>query len=205
MLCAQLVQHLRHLNKGPVAFYICSLRTNKQYGLDQALRSIAARLVQHSHDHAFFVYREYIIKGIAPSISVLKQLIPVLLSGMPGCRLIIDGLDECTRVEQEEMLKVILPFATGKTTSTNCKIAMFSQDTDYIRRTLKKHTCISLNDEVVFVDDSIKSFVQHELAELRLSLDDMVIPDDVIMTIEQMIISKAKGKWCPNSASHYPC
>lgn len=194
MLCAQLVQHLRHLNKGPVAFYICSLRTNKQYGLDQALRSLAARLIQHSRDHAAFVYRDYVLKGISPSVSVLKQLIPILVSGMPGCRLLIDGLDECTRAEQEEMLKVIMPFAVGKPAGTNCKIVIFSQDTDYIRRTLKRHTSISLGDQSIFMEDSIKSFVQHELGELRLNLDDMVIPDDVMTAIEQEIISKADGK-----------
>lgn len=179
-----------------MAFYICSLRTNRQYGLQQALRSIAAKLIHHSRNRAAFVYNDYVLQGTTPSVSVLKQLIPHLLSGMPGCRLLLDGLDECKQAEQEAILKVILPFVLGKPTgsSTNCKLAIFSQDTGYIRSMLKKYTCISLADQSHVLEESIKSYVQHELADLRLALDDMEIPDSIMETMQQTIISKADGE-----------
>jgi hypothetical protein len=142
------------------------------------------------------VYNDFVLQGATPSISTLKQLVPLLLSAMPGCRLLIDGLDECKQSEQEAMLKVILPFVLGRptSTSTNCKLAIFSQDTGYIQRMLKKHTCISLADQSQYLEESIKKYVQHSLADLRLVLDDMEIPDSVMDTIQRTIISKADGE-----------
>jgi hypothetical protein len=195
VLYAQLVRHLQRLDQTAVAFYICSLRTSRQYGLAEALRSIAAQLVRHNRDRAVFVHSDYVLKGTTPSISVLKQLVPCLLSGMPGCRLLVDGLDECIQAEQEEMLKVLLPFAVSKSIGTKCKLAVFSQDTGYIRRMLRCHTCVFLADQSHALEYSIKAYVQHEIAGLQSGFDDMEVSDDLLETIQRTIVSKADGRW----------
>ena len=194
VLCAQVVRHLQAEKKSTVAFFICNFRRNDLNTCSHFLRVIAAQLVKKNQAFVGLVYDDYVMQGLTPSKRYLKPLIQTLLSGLPSTRIIVDGLDECTDEEQKEILSAISKLVDMNTNSTACKGAIFSRDVAVISKALKKSSAIRLSDEATAIEQSIKSFVHHEIEDMRSSLDDSSVDGGVFETIEHNIVAKADGK-----------
>lgn len=194
VLSAQLIRQLQSEKRTASAFYICSFQTHGDNSCSEILRAIATQLVRQSPDLSAYVYDEYILKGQSPSKSTLKHLVPMLLSGFPATRIVIDGLDETSEREQKEILSILVPFGNSAG-GHECKIAIFSRDIPLIRKAIKKQPALCLRDEDASVNRSIQAYVHDEMHILRNNLDDSFVPEAVLEAIEQKLVAKADGTY----------
>lgn len=199
VLCARLIRHLQKEQSSVAAFFVCNFRTGHLNTCSNLLRIIAGQLIKQRQDLAGLVYEQYILKGCSPSKKSLKDLIQILLSGVCSARLIVDGLDECTDEEQREVISAIRFLTENNPSSIDCKAIIFSRDIPTISKGLKKSAKISLKEEVAAVESSIKTYVHHDIHEIRDELDEFADDFHLLDEIERKIVTKADGTKRPSS------
>jgi hypothetical protein len=159
----------------------------------QVLKSLTAQLLRHNQDLSSYIYDEFILKGLTPSVQNLKQILANLLSSVKGPRIIIDGLDECEDAEQKVVLRDILPYASSGVSGVACKILIASRDVRYITTVLSKGLTLSLNDESNSINAAIQSFVHQRILEMYEKFQDLEVDERVIFGIEKEIVTKSEG------------
>ena len=193
VLCAQLIRHLQAEKACTVAYFVCNFRSTGLNICSNVLRAVVCQLIKQKQDLVGYIYDENVVKGLSPSKSNLKRMLPMLLSGISSARIVLDGLDECADEEQREILSTLTSLVKKASTSIQCKVAIFSRDIPALGMTLRKYPTVSLKDEVFAVEASIKAFVHHEVQEMRKDIDDTFVGEEVFNRIEQKIVAKADG------------
>jgi hypothetical protein len=109
---------------------------------------------------------------------------PQLLEIIAYTRIVVDGIDECSKENQKAILKELRVVCTGLT--TRCKVLFSSRREALIREQLSKQPQISLDGRKE-VDCDIRSFVRYNIAQLRTS------DQDLLDKIESILVEKANG------------
>ena len=151
------------------------------------MRSIAAQLLQSNWDMVAYVYRTYVESVWDPSIKRMKNLIREILSGIRACRIVLDGIDECSIDQQKEIISTFLSLQDGA--SDSCKI-LFScrNDESHIKRLLSRKTIIQLKGQT---DDAIALYVDYKVSELSQSFEGL--ERELLDKIKQRVRVEAKG------------
>jgi len=110
--------------------------------------------------------------------------VPQLLEIIAYTRIVVDGIDECSKENQKVILKELQLVCTGLT--TRCKVLFSSRKEVLIREKLSKQPQISLDGRQE-VDCDIRSFVRYKIAKLRTS------NQDLLDRIESILVEKANG------------
>jgi hypothetical protein len=115
----------------------------------------------------------------------LRILIPQLLEIIAYTRIIVDGIDECTKENQKAILKELENSCTGP--SIRCKVLYASRKEVHIYKKLSEQPQISLDGRQE-VDWDIKSFVSYKMSKLQ------AFDQELLMNIESMLVEKANGE-----------
>jgi hypothetical protein len=148
----------------------------------------------HDRSLGTYVCHEMIQQGSMPSKKTLTTLLPTLLSAFAGSRIVIDGLDELPGPEVKDVLATLSSLVTGSSTSSDGKLMVFSRNIISIRNGLRKATGVNLSNERDAVDQSISSYVRHELQLLRLDLPCDRVSEQMYEDTEQKMSFRADGK-----------
>ena len=156
------------------------------------MRNIAAQLLQSNWDVITYVHRTYVESIWDPSTKRMKSLMREILSGLGACRIVIDGIDECSNDQQKEIISNFLSLQDGA--SDSCKI-LFScrNDESHIKRLLSRKTIIQLRGQT---DDAIALYVDYKVGELSQSFEGL--EQNLLDKIKQRVRSEAKGTLCPS-------
>ena len=88
-------------------------------------------MLRYDLDLAPLIFDRYVSQSLLPSRSQMRQIIPILISAFHSVRIVIDGLNECDKETQKEVLAEILLLPISKA-STTCKVLISSQDVNQI-------------------------------------------------------------------------
>lgn len=194
MLSSMIIRFLQQDKHSVVLYYFCNYYSTSFNRSSHILRSLVAQLLRSNRELSAYVYDEYICQGLASSVPQLKKLIPTLLLSIPSVRIVIDGLDEFERKDQNQILNDVLPFASPSDIGAVCKVLISSRDIYPISKHLSKRSTISLNKERAFINAAIQSFVQHSFVDIRQKLDDMNVDSSITSEVERDLIEKADGE-----------
>lgn len=187
MACSQLVDHLDEPSNLQCAFYFCNFCPDDSDTCVLIIRSIAAQLLRTQPDIVTYVHRTYVDVTQITSLKRMKALLSDILAVLKGCRVILDGIDECN-VEQQKL--VILTFLSFQNEAADsCKILFSSRnDGSHITRQLSRKTVISLRGQT---DEAIALYAKHKIGELSNVFEGL--DETFLMDMQRQISSKAEG------------
>ncbi|KAH8742918.1 prion-inhibition and propagation-domain-containing protein, partial [Diaporthe sp. PMI_573] len=156
ILCAHVVEHLSSTLERPVAHFFFSSDLESREDPFVAVRSWISQVVSQ-HEGAFEHVRQ---RWEADSDPVATRanavmLFTQLLHVVPGCTFVVDGLDECTYLDNSNTsVTRFLHTVTDAVVGMNTRVLVVSRAEPEIRH--------------AFTDDALKSFAEYEI-----SLDDV--------------------------------
>ncbi|KAH7409681.1 hypothetical protein BKA64DRAFT_404683 [Cadophora sp. MPI-SDFR-AT-0126] len=183
VICSYILQFLEQSSvKHHVCYYFCnSAEAGNICG--QVLRTIALQLLRQNVDLASLIANQYVYPGTSCSISQLRTLLPQMFETTDSTRIIIDGLDECSKEAQMSVLNDLLRLP-GKDVS--CKIIVASRREVKITEKLSGKPQIKLDGREE-VNSDIRSYVKHQVSSIET--DD----PDLRQKIETILVEKANG------------
>lgn len=204
VLCSRLVQHVQDSIATPTAYFFFSANLESRNDPFVALRFWLSQIVS-SNDSAFRLASGRLGKVISQgdqsqlaSHSTLKGLISDITRAIPGCTLIIDGLDECTDSIHDFLMTVINALAQSQ-----ARLLIVSRDNIEIREALgDSHLQILYTEYKVSQEDT-----QEDVEAYSRAIVDYRLPNktqDLRHDISQAMAEKCKGQflWLKLQADH---
>ncbi|CAG8147014.1 unnamed protein product [Penicillium salamii] len=138
ILCARITEHLLEDLKSPVGHFDFESRRNPFV----AMRSWISQLMSHSTVFALTRERASANQGRKPTREDIKRLLRDIVTAIPGCTFIIDGLDECSSAGDDHKLDGgnsipnFLERLKSIVSGTETRILIVSRDEPEIRNSL---------------------------------------------------------------------
>ena len=139
-------------------------------------------------DTVTYAYNTYVDKAHITSFKRMRMLLGDILSTVKACRIVLDGIDECSVDQQKEIISTFL--AIQKEAADSCKV-LFScrNDESHIKGALLRMSVISMKGQTgsaisLYVGEKV-----NELSNVFGGLDGKLLAD-----IQQHLCSKAEGK-----------
>ena len=187
VICSKVIEHIQTKNDVATGYYFCSHQQMSSKVADNVLRTLTVQLLAARVQFAPYVWETFADKGLRPSRKCVGEILEVLIQALPCVRIVIDGLDECSQTDYEDIVGDLLNIRTP--TLGTCKILFASRNISPISRLLPNKATLSLDDHVGNVNVTISSFVKSRLAgcsqEFRY---------EVVEGVKDQIIRKANGK-----------
>ncbi|RYP08295.1 hypothetical protein DL765_008837 [Monosporascus sp. GIB2] len=200
ILCAGVTEHLSSTLATPVAHFFFSSDFESRGDPFTAIRSWISQVVSRDPG-AFDLVRERCEEQeeqVATRATVVK-IFQDILRGVPGCTLVVDGLDECTSMGENRMgagsesvasfLETVKQAATGTTT----RIMIVSRDESEIRHTLMDGTSGECIEYKISHED-----VQADTVLYSKSIVDMKLPNktEIIKSdISRLMSDRCEGQF----------
>lgn len=142
ILCAHVVEYLSSALQTPVAHFFFSSDLESRKDPFMAMRSWMSQVVSQ-HEGAFEHVRqrwEADLDHPASRANAVK-LFTEILCVVPGCTFVVDGLDECTDLDDSNMsVTTFLRTITDAVLRTNTRVLVVSRAEPEIRRALRNDT-----------------------------------------------------------------
>jgi hypothetical protein len=197
VLCSMIIKKLQSLPDTTTVYALCTDAQTRSKSCLFLLRTLTRQLVLGKPELAAVIEAEYINLGLGVPVVQMRQLLGLLISTFPAVRIVVDGLDECKKLEQERILDVLSNLAGNIGSLSSCKVLISSQDSVTIPRKLRSRTTIDLSREksaCAAVDAAIATFVRSEISQNPLLCNSDDIGEGAISEIEQGLLTKANGQ-----------
>lgn len=182
VMCSYLIQKLTATSELTVCYYFCNSKDSGNI-CHQILMHIVLQILRQHRDVSALIANEYVYRGLSCGMPQLRALVPKLLQVAGYTRILVDGIDECSKENQKSILKELQSVCV----TTNCKILLSSRKEVHIREKLSKQPQISLDGRQE-VDQDIRAFIKHNISKLRTS------DQDLSKRIELILVGKANGE-----------
>ena len=160
-MCTVIIELLDAAILNDVCYYFCN---NQDDGRDDPserfLGVIATQILRAHPEFASLITNEFISQGPSSSLARLRVLVPKLLELQPYIRIIIDGIDECSKLGQRALLKEVQSTCVGP--NLHSKVLISSRKEPNIKAELNKKSRISLDDNPS-VQLDIQHYVDHKI------------------------------------------
>lgn len=198
-MCSTIIKRLQASSEIAVLYFICIETQPRSKYCHFVLRTLIWQLIRRNHDLAAIVEANYINAGVTPSRSQLQNLMASMISTFPAVRIVVDGLDQCEKADQDKIWDMLSPLAKSANPESTCKILISSQDSAAIPRSLRQRTSVDLSNEVsarLAVEAAITDFVRAEIRKISMFQDDNNhdIDEAEVSKIEQTLLHKADGR-----------
>ena len=170
-----------------VIFYFCSHQKLYSSLSNEVLRSLTAQLLAANTELAPYILETFANNGLRPSKKNLGLILEKLIASLSSVRIIIDGLDECSHNDQEEILDDLLRIR-GLTPGM-CKVLFASRKVPFITKTLQNKPILALDNHGANIDLTISAFVHSRLGALHEDFS-----RDLIEELGKQILAKANGQ-----------
>lgn len=183
-MCSYIIQTLTNTPGLTVCYYFCN---SKDIGnvCHQILTTVILQILRQHPDICTLIANEFVYRGVSCGMAQLKILVPQLLEIIAYTRIIIDGIDECSKENQKAILRDLEVVCTGPT--TRYKVLFSSRREVQIYKKLSEQPQISLDGRQE-VDWDIRSFVKYKITKLNTS------DQDLLDKIESILVEKANGE-----------
>jgi hypothetical protein len=184
VMCSYIVQTLTNTPGLTVCYYFCNSQDSGNIS-HQILAIIVLQILRQHPDICTLIANEFVYRGVSCGITQLRVLIPQLLEIAANARIVVDGIDECSKENQKAILKELEAIYTCPT--TRCNVLFSSRKEVHIYKKLSEQPQISLDGRQE-VDWDIRSFVKYKMTKLRTS------DQDLLDRIESILVEKANGE-----------
>lgn len=184
VICSYIIQRLIEKPGLTTCYYYCDSRSSGNV-CQQILATIAIQLLRQHHEISTLVANEFVYRGVDCTMTQLRNLVPQLLQTVASTRIVIDGLDECSKEDQKVILKELRTICIGP--ALQCKVLFSSRKEAHIRQKLLKQPYIAL-DSRQEVNQDIQSYLKYKVSKLATS------DQDLLKRIEKTLMEKANGK-----------
>lgn len=199
MLASSIIRFIQNDGRAIVLYHFCSYLSRPSTEFSYVMRNFVAQLLFHNQDLIGYVYEEYILKHEEARPSILAQLFLFLTQYLPtgpgktvDVRIVLDGVDECSEIEQQRILDVLDRFVECRQSGLVCKALVSSRDILKLRR-LKKKESLSLNEEKHNLSLSVRIYVKQRMESARFSLCEYEISENDFQYAEDAIVEKSDG------------
>ncbi|PQE30167.1 hypothetical protein CJF32_00003620 [Rutstroemia sp. NJR-2017a WRK4] len=183
VLCSYIVQVLTNTPDLTICYYFCNSQDTGNV-CHQILATIVLQILSQHPDICSLIANEFVYRGANCGMAQLKTLVTQLLEITPYTRIVVDGIDECSKENQKVILKDLDAICTCFT--NRCKILFSSRREVHIHKKLSQQPQISLDGRQE-VHRDIQSFVKYKIAKLHTS------DQDLLSRIESILVEKANG------------
>ncbi|CAH0047582.1 unnamed protein product [Clonostachys solani] len=196
VLCARIVDYLSSTEVLPVAYFFFSSESEGSRDPFVAIRSWVSQLVSCDSDAAAF---EDVLgtweadHDPVASRSTVLEIFTQLLSMIPGCILIADGLDECLGSNQgNTTVSSFIRHAIHSVATTNTRVLFVSRDEPSIR------TALASSPEILTEYKISSTDVQSDTAAYSHEIVKNMLPnktDDVRSTLSEAMAARCDGQF----------
>jgi hypothetical protein len=168
------------------------------------LSTLLSQLLRQHQTLSAYVYVDFVVEGLSPSLQNLKQILSTLVSQVKAPRILIDGIDECVQYDNfgkprdlnlvKDVLRDILQLNVPGKDGRVPRLLVVSRDVLQVTGMLAKKPTLRLDDETDAVNKGIRLFTHERLAGIRENFDGFQALDSVVLSLEDRIVRKAKGK-----------
>jgi hypothetical protein len=185
VICSYIIQSLLETPKLDTLYYFCNNQDSDDVCV-RILKTFALQLLRQHPDMVSLIANDFVYQNKNCGMPELRKLVPQLLEITPYTRIIVDGVDECSKQGQKSVLKELLGLCLGR--NLHCKLLFSSRKEVHLAEKLSAKPQISLDgrDEVEL---DIRLYVIYKIRKLR-SLDTALLNK-----IESILVDKANGKW----------
>jgi len=194
-MCSYIIQMLSETAGLSPCYYFC---TSQDAGNVSScvLRTIALQLLRKHLDLASLIANEFVYRGTNCSMVQLKILIPQLLAIVPCTRVVVDGVDECSKEGQQAILRDLQLLCLDQT--ARCKILFSSRREVHIGQKLSGKPQVLLDGRIE-VEKDICSYVKYNVRQLHTS------DEDLLHRLESILVEKANGTYFPRRGGLLYC
>lgn len=183
-MCSYIVQTLTKTPGLTVCYYFCNSQDPGNV-CHQILTTIVVQILRQHRDICTLIANEFVYNGAICGMAQLRILVPQLLEITSYTRIVIDGVDECSKENQKAILKELEVLCTGLVTP--CKVLFSSRREVHIYKKLSEQPRISLDGRQE-VDWDIRSFLKYKITRLCTS------DQDLLGRIESVLMERANGQ-----------
>ena len=153
------------------------------------LRNFVTQLLSHkiNSDLAPFILENFANGGQLPSRKNLERVFERMVDATPNLRIIVDGFDECSREDQED-IHYNLTKIRG-VTAGSCKILISSRNLEQLAKFSRAVLTIRLEDNPDLISSTITAFVESQLTDLSHRF-----ASETLRHLKNQIIVKANGE-----------
>jgi hypothetical protein len=152
---------------------------------------MSLQLLRFNLDLASLIANQFVYRGLPCGMVQLRELVPQLLQTTSYTRVVIDGVDECSRDDQKTILKEINALCVGPEMPS--KVLYSSRKEVDIRDKLFGKPQIPLDGRHE-VELDIRLYVRNKIRQLRTS------DTELLNRIESILTRKANGEVNPTSS-----
>ena len=182
-MCSYIIQALTNIPGLTTCYYFCNSQDTGNI-CQQILTIIILQILRKHPDICTFVANEFVYRGMSCGMAQLRILVPQVIHICEYTRIIVDGIDECSKENQKAILRELQAVYTAS--KIPCKVLFSTRREVHICEKLSKQPQISL-DGRQDVDWDIQSFVKYKIAKLHTSDQEM------LERIESVLVEKANG------------
>lgn len=182
VLCSYIIQTLTNTPDLTTCYYFCNSQSTENVCL-QILTIVVLQIIRQHREVCSLVANEFAYLGVSCGMAQLRILVPKLLEVVAYARIVVDGIDECSKDNQKTILKELQAVCTGS--ASHCKVLFSSRKEVHIHKKLSKNQ-ISLDGHQQ-VDLDIRSLVKYKIKKLPTS------NQELLDNIESSLVEKANG------------
>lgn len=192
-MCSYIIKTLMETPNLTCCYYFARYSGQDQTGsvCQQILATIIRQLITQHPDICTLIANKYAYSGMTSSMASLRTLVPLLLELVPYTRIIIDGIDEISKMDQKSILKELQTICNSPAVRT--KVLFSSRGEKRIYKRLSTQPQILL-DECQEVNLDIQCFVEYKMTKLQTS------DQNLRNKIKSILIERANGEYIPTVA-----
>ena len=160
------------------------------------LKNFITQILKANTDLAPYILETFANHGQLPSRRVLERIFEQIVDSTTHLRIIVDGLDECSREDQEDIL-YNLGKVKGPSTGSH-KLLICSRNIESMAALSHAFSVIRLEDNLEHVHLTIASYVRTRLESLGNRFT-----TSIIRRLENQILVKANGKGADALPAHH--
>ena len=193
VICSKIIDYVQEKTEMTALFYFCHHSQRSKGLTNEVLKSFATKLLTANPRLAPYILDTFVDIGEKPTGRILVKILENLIASSKPIRLVVDGLDDWSENDQEDLVKALLRI--GELSPAECKILFSSRETACLARLLHLKPTFRLRDYSENINSDIAAFVHEPLKRLRQTYEPRLIDE-----VEGSILRRANGM---STSLHY--
>ena len=186
VICSKIIEHIQEKTDMAVLFYFCHHHQTSKELISEVFKNFTTQFLTANPGLAPYILDTFVNNGRKPTKKILAEILERLIASSGPVRFVVDGLDEWSQIDQEDLIKDLLRIR-GPSLGA-CKILCSSRKTAHLAKLLQSEPTFRLEDYVENISSNIASFIHEPLERLRRTFGPELIDE-----LENEILRRADG------------
>ncbi|KAI0100545.1 hypothetical protein GGR51DRAFT_532387 [Nemania sp. FL0031] len=190
ILASIVVDHLQSMRDAVVAYFYCKHGDDSRNSFISVSRAILSQILRKRPGLLSYFFEKASTSGhVLLDSTTAREMLQTVLSSCERTYIIIDGVDECARIERDEIAKTFREFIENLPADVagSVRCLFVSQDDDNARRNFRDLPAIKIAGENA---DDLRDFAEKRHVELETRFGQLRSND---CHISKILIARARG------------